>query len=280
MEIEALDDLPKKQGYRRPYYRVRKQLSDLLGPLKGYLYAQIGRRWDTVYSEIRHQIDPNSVTQLHIRTRRDTRVKGRVLQIAAAQDDISLMSGYVLGMARQGRLSSFELSGCPNIAVLAEQRGAMAAARPGRTAARSSGQAHFIRVKKKGTGAMSGKPGRRSDEGAPTRTKSARQRRACLGRSPDYRGSLHHLSPARPMPLPGIVDNLVHHFRSPGRSASKGYAQSSRIVRPVPTDPSVCLAASDHRRVVAGIPSSSRIQLAAGGLRRWRARIPRAIPPR
>jgi hypothetical protein len=66
MEIEALDDLPKKQGYRRPYYRDRKQLSDLLGPLKGYLYAQIGRRWDTVYSEIREQIDPNSVTQLHI----------------------------------------------------------------------------------------------------------------------------------------------------------------------------------------------------------------------
>jgi len=66
MEIEALDDLPKKQGYRRPYYRDRKQLSDLLGPLKGYLYAQIGRRWDTVYSEIREQIDPNLVTQLHI----------------------------------------------------------------------------------------------------------------------------------------------------------------------------------------------------------------------
>jgi hypothetical protein len=34
--------------------------------LKGYLYAQIGRRWDTVYSEIREQFDPNSVTQLHI----------------------------------------------------------------------------------------------------------------------------------------------------------------------------------------------------------------------
>jgi hypothetical protein len=29
-------------------------------------YPQIGRRWDTVYSEIREQIDPNSVTQLHI----------------------------------------------------------------------------------------------------------------------------------------------------------------------------------------------------------------------
>jgi hypothetical protein len=34
MEIEALDDLPKKQGYRRPYYRDRKQLSHLFGPLK------------------------------------------------------------------------------------------------------------------------------------------------------------------------------------------------------------------------------------------------------
>jgi hypothetical protein len=42
--------LPKFEGIRRPH-RHRKGLTDLLGPLKRCLLAQVGRPWNDVYSE-------------------------------------------------------------------------------------------------------------------------------------------------------------------------------------------------------------------------------------
>lgn len=68
IDIEKLDDLPKKQGMRAPYdsWDTRKDFSDLLGPLRGFLISNVGRPWDKVYSEIRERLNPNSTPQIHI----------------------------------------------------------------------------------------------------------------------------------------------------------------------------------------------------------------------
>lgn len=63
---EALDDLPKHQGYRRPYGWDSKQFNDFLNPLKRFLESRVGHKWDDVYSEIREHINPNSTVQAHI----------------------------------------------------------------------------------------------------------------------------------------------------------------------------------------------------------------------
>jgi hypothetical protein len=63
---EAMDDLPKKQGMRRPYSGNRKQFSDLLGPLESFLISRVGRPWNDVYSEICENIKPDSTVQIHI----------------------------------------------------------------------------------------------------------------------------------------------------------------------------------------------------------------------
>ena len=69
MDIDTLDDLPKKQGYRRPYvenWGDAKEFSDLLGPLHRFLISKVGEKWDDVYSEIRQTLNPNSTPQIHI----------------------------------------------------------------------------------------------------------------------------------------------------------------------------------------------------------------------
>jgi hypothetical protein len=64
-DLEALDDLPKNEGYRRPHVE-RKHFSDLLGPLERFLISNVGRVWNDVYSEICEQISPDSTVQIHI----------------------------------------------------------------------------------------------------------------------------------------------------------------------------------------------------------------------
>jgi hypothetical protein len=59
--------LPKFEGMRRPY-SMRKGFTDLLGPLRRWLRAQVGRPWDDVYSEACSVIKPDSVIRAHIKT--------------------------------------------------------------------------------------------------------------------------------------------------------------------------------------------------------------------
>jgi hypothetical protein len=59
--------LPKFEGIKRPH-RHRKGLTDLLGPLKRWLHAQVGRRWNDVYSEACAVIKPDSVIRAHVKT--------------------------------------------------------------------------------------------------------------------------------------------------------------------------------------------------------------------
>lgn len=59
--------LPKFEGIKRPHVN-RKGFTDLLGPLKRWLHAQIGRPWNDVYSEACAVIKPDSVVRAHIKT--------------------------------------------------------------------------------------------------------------------------------------------------------------------------------------------------------------------
>ena len=59
--------LPKFEGIKRPHRR-RKGLTDLLGPLKRWLQAQVGRPWNDVYSEACAVIKPDSIIRAHIKT--------------------------------------------------------------------------------------------------------------------------------------------------------------------------------------------------------------------
>ena len=59
--------LPKFEGIKRPHI-WRKGLTDLLGPLRRWLHAQLGRPWNDVYSEACAVIKPDSVIRAHIKT--------------------------------------------------------------------------------------------------------------------------------------------------------------------------------------------------------------------
>jgi hypothetical protein len=59
--------LPKFEGIKRPHLR-RKGLTDLLGPLRRWLQAQIGRPWNDVYSEACAVIKPDSIIRAHVKT--------------------------------------------------------------------------------------------------------------------------------------------------------------------------------------------------------------------
>jgi len=59
--------LPKFEGIKRPH-RHRKGQTDLLGPLKRWLRAQVSRPWNDIYSEACAVIKPDSVMRAHVKT--------------------------------------------------------------------------------------------------------------------------------------------------------------------------------------------------------------------
>jgi hypothetical protein len=72
------DDLPKRiSGSRSKYIcdRNLKDFSDLLGPLRRFLRANVGRPWDNVYSEMKESLDDRKVTGLHIFEHVDSEVE-------------------------------------------------------------------------------------------------------------------------------------------------------------------------------------------------------------
>lgn len=58
--------LPKFEGIRRPHAN-RKGLTDLLGPLRRWLQAQVGRVWNDAYSEACAVIKADSVIRAHVK---------------------------------------------------------------------------------------------------------------------------------------------------------------------------------------------------------------------
>jgi hypothetical protein len=59
--------LPKFEGIKRPHVQ-RKGFTDLLGPLRRWLHAQVGRPWNDVHSEACAVIKPDSVIRAHVKT--------------------------------------------------------------------------------------------------------------------------------------------------------------------------------------------------------------------
>lgn len=60
LNVTDPDDLPSHQGMRRPHIE-RKNFSDLLGPLRRFLWSSIGRPWNDVWSEICMHLSDNTV---------------------------------------------------------------------------------------------------------------------------------------------------------------------------------------------------------------------------
>lgn len=58
---------PTHEGMKRRHTRT-KHFNEHLGPLRRFLDANVGRPWDTVYSEICKHVDRGSVVQNHILT--------------------------------------------------------------------------------------------------------------------------------------------------------------------------------------------------------------------
>jgi hypothetical protein len=57
--------LPTKRARAYGWWES-KELTDRLGPLKRFLYSQVGRPWDKVYRDIRDSIDARTVTGRHL----------------------------------------------------------------------------------------------------------------------------------------------------------------------------------------------------------------------
>ncbi len=64
---QSLDDLPAKEGMRRPYGWEHKTFGDRTQPLTRMLRSNLGRPWDKVYSEICQHADSRSIRGYHIR---------------------------------------------------------------------------------------------------------------------------------------------------------------------------------------------------------------------
>ena len=64
-----LDLLPNKEGMRAPHTRNGggKQLNENLSPLRRLIDSRIGRRWDSVYSEICEHLRADNTVQQHVK---------------------------------------------------------------------------------------------------------------------------------------------------------------------------------------------------------------------
>ncbi len=60
------ENAPSKQGMRRPY-RERKEFNEYLNPLKRFLYKQVNRPWDVVYSELMQSLHGGNTIIQHVK---------------------------------------------------------------------------------------------------------------------------------------------------------------------------------------------------------------------
>lgn len=65
-EYENLEDLPRRLSMRSNYRWNRKEFTDVLNPLYGFIKKNCGRKWNDVYSEIKGNINPNGALAHHI----------------------------------------------------------------------------------------------------------------------------------------------------------------------------------------------------------------------
>lgn len=60
------EDSPLRESIRKKWSPDRKEFSDYLAPIKGFLRKSIGRPWDDVWSEISSRLSIGSTTQRHV----------------------------------------------------------------------------------------------------------------------------------------------------------------------------------------------------------------------
>ncbi len=60
------EDSPSREHIRRKWGWDRKEFSDFLSPLKGFLLKSVGRPWDDVWSEISENLTFNTTMQRHV----------------------------------------------------------------------------------------------------------------------------------------------------------------------------------------------------------------------
>lgn len=75
-----LEDSPRQEGLKKRH-RDRKWLNENLSPLERYLASQVGRPWDSVYSEICAGIDRRNTVQRHIHEHLDDFVARTVVEV-------------------------------------------------------------------------------------------------------------------------------------------------------------------------------------------------------
>ncbi|HEV8379183.1 MAG TPA: hypothetical protein VGQ99_12295 [Tepidisphaeraceae bacterium] len=63
---ENEDLLPGRQSSARGRRTNYKHLNEHLAPLRRFLNSRVGRHWSKVYAEIRENISPNNMVQMHI----------------------------------------------------------------------------------------------------------------------------------------------------------------------------------------------------------------------
>ncbi len=79
---DALDSMPHSEKmvryFRGPKGDGYKDFSDVLGPIKGFLFKRVGDKWDDIYSEIRQALPANSPEP--VRHIYEVHIKGQVEQ--------------------------------------------------------------------------------------------------------------------------------------------------------------------------------------------------------
>jgi len=75
-----LEESPNHEGLKKRH-RYRKSLNENLNPLARFLAKQVGRRWDSVFSELCENIDRRSTVQQHIHQHIDDYVARKVFVI-------------------------------------------------------------------------------------------------------------------------------------------------------------------------------------------------------
>jgi hypothetical protein len=88
------DDAPAREGIKACWGSGTKLLNEHLGPLRRYLDKQVGRPWDTVFSEICRHINRNSAVQDHVRDHVEDYVATHVILIDGVPCDGSRSRTY------------------------------------------------------------------------------------------------------------------------------------------------------------------------------------------
>jgi hypothetical protein len=62
---KGFEDSPKREKIRQKWNWGCKHFTDVIGPLEGFILANVGRPWDKVYSEVRAVLKPTGMSAIH-----------------------------------------------------------------------------------------------------------------------------------------------------------------------------------------------------------------------